>query len=261
MCVCQRRESGKSIRKQSPSNVVLNKSIDKLNIWIGNFNSNAMPQRMVFDKNLWNIKQISCICWLNVLTKQIIEQNSMLECSRKTHIFISFRVPFMNMNISCMYLAWKKKLSRKTKWAKWKRLLAILSAHLPRFSSSFRLRFLYFHKTHNHFNKTELMTSSYSIYIYFSIRSLVEFKCLNLFSKYPFKKFCVSYVWCVYIFPKCLDSNEQKNEDTEINWKETYKRIYAHTLSALYAKEEEGEMYMCKYKIVWPLIFFSGNIN
>lgn len=185
----------------------------------------------------------------------------MLKCIRKTHIFIRFRVPFMNMNISCMYLARKKKLSWKTKWAKWKRLLAILSAHLPRFSSSFRLRFLYFHKTHNHFNKTELMTPSYSIYIYFAIRSLVEFKCLNLFSKYPFKKFCVSYVCCVCTFFQnvWIQMNRKMKILKLIEKKHTNASTHTHSVHYMQKKKKK---YVCvNTKLCGLWYFFSGNIN
>lgn len=74
-------------------------------------------------------------------------------------------------------------------------------------------------------------------FIYSSIHSFVEFKCLNLFWKYPFKKLCMN------IFLKCLDSNEQKNEETEINWKETYKHIHSHYMNK---EEEEKGKDVCK---------------
>lgn len=113
--------------------------------WQFQFEFNATEN--VFDTNLWNIK------WISYLLIQYWR--------RKNHIFIGFRKPFMNMCF--MYFAWKK-LSQIPKWMKWKRLFAILFT--PACSLYF-LCFLYFHKKYNNFNKTELMTSSYFVYLFF----------------------------------------------------------------------------------------------
>lgn len=65
--------------------------------------------------------------------------------------------------------------------------------------------------------KTELMTSSHFICLLYHTFVLWIFKC----SKMCFRNIHLNKL-CVFVyFPKCLDLNEQKNEETEINWKET----------------------------------------
>lgn len=117
------------------------------------------------------------------MTKQFIDKYSMVEFSRKSHICISFRETFINV---CSV---HEKTIHKTMWMKWKRLFAILLTRHLRFASSQEI-FLIRNRTYD-LKRFHLFALPY-------IRSLNIWIFKNVFSKYPFKKLCVSVYFCIF---------------------------------------------------------------